>query len=86
MSEFWYDIEQFKWNDEVKAFVADEASLWYPGYLMPFPNQGRQFYVENEKTRNFRRFRLATETVDEWIFKSEDEIKCVVKKEKEQSL
>ena len=81
MAEFWYDIQQFGWNKEEKVFYADSNYLNHYGCLVQFPNQGRQFFIINKKTDNFRRFRLKYDLQERWVFESEDNIKCVVKKQ-----
>jgi hypothetical protein len=80
--EFRYDIEKFKWDDRVGEFVAYMEDLTYPGYIPFFPNRGRQFFICNKKTNNFRRFRLVLEDDKFYWFKSEDGIGCRVIKEK----
>ena len=80
MTEYWYDIDQFAWNQENKSFYSEADYLFnYESYIT-FPNQGRQFFIKNQKTNNFRRFRLKHESNEEWTFESEDNIRCIVKK------
>ncbi len=56
-----------------------------------FPNQKNQFFIDNHTTGGFRRFRFLKEVVNsfedmngewyeiiEWVFKSEDGIKCII--------
>ena len=59
-----------------------------------FPNQKGQFFIDNPKTGGFRRFRFVKETINwlvdetstphhtyemiDWIFESEDGIKCSI--------
>jgi hypothetical protein len=57
-----------------------------------FPNQKQQFFIDNGKTGGFRRFRFLKEelldvldenneigyTIENWIFESEDGIKCSI--------
>jgi len=57
-----------------------------------FPNQKSQFFIDNLKTGGFRRFRFVKETttdvvdvdndieysVTNWLFESEDGIKCYI--------
>jgi hypothetical protein len=57
-----------------------------------FPNQKGQFFIDNPKTGGFRRFRFVEEIINriiddnvglnyeiiEWIFESEDGIKCYI--------
>lgn len=81
MGEYWYDIDQFDWDEEEKVFRGDARYIIYPGSIVPFPNQGKQFFVKNKKTEGFRRFRLWKDNKTEWIFESEDKIKCIIKKD-----
>jgi len=84
--EFRYNTEQFKWDDSVGEFVAYMEELHYPGYIPEFPNRGRQFFICNKKTNNFRRFRLVLEDDKFYWFKSEDDIGCRVIKVKEKKM
>jgi hypothetical protein len=91
--EFKYDINQFNWNKETNTFYADAWDLvaYMPdGSIHPeaFPNMKEQFFIHNYKTNGFRRFRFVKEersVIDEngydflnWIFESEDGIKCYI--------
>lgn len=86
MAEFWYNIEQFEYNRENKVLCAEESHLLHYGCVVTFPNQGRQFFVINKNTNNFRRFRLKHDEKEKWIFESEDNIICIVKKELERKV
>ena len=57
--------------------------MWHPDYAYNFPNDKKQFYIVNQKTGGFRRFLFvkeveSTETWVEYLFESEDGIKCMV--------
>ena len=89
--EYRYDVLQFRWNRDTNAFYADAWDLvaWLPdGSTHPeaFPNMKKEFFIHNYKTDGFRRFRFVKEQRSEtneagydfleWIFESEDGIKC----------
>ena len=87
-----YDIREFEWNTHDNSFYADAP------YLIPiepagyyhyaFPNEKKQFYIKNQDTGGYRRFRFISEFVrmnigeDDfephsfWEFVSEDGILC----------
>lgn len=73
--EYYYSIKNFTWNESFNLlssnFLVD---------LNNFPNKGKQFFIKNTKTGNFRRFRLKTENNYRFIFESEDNILCRVDK------
>jgi len=82
-NNFYYDISSFVWNSDINAFFAFEENLLIiPYYSKPFTNKGKQFFILNKKTNDFRRFRLLKEKKDYYHFLSEDEINCIVYKEK----
>lgn len=92
--EIKYDIQQFNWNKEQNSFHAEAWNLlgvMPDGTIHPeaFPSQREQFFIHNYKTDGFRRFRFVKELelIDEqnenfvetdWLFESEDGIKCYV--------
>lgn len=92
MQKYSYSIHQFRWNKENNALYAaanDLACRMPDGSIHPhtFPNHKSQFFIVNEKTGGFRRFRFIREAIyaieydtelymAEWIFESEDNIKC----------
>lgn len=91
--EFKYDINQFNWNKDTNTFGADAWDLvahMADGSIHPeaFPNMKKQFFIHNYKTNGFRRFRFVKEesgepdgngyTFLDWIFESEDGIKCYI--------
>lgn len=92
--EYHYHISQFNWNKDTKTFYAYawELECSMPdGSMHPeaFPNQKQQFFIDNPKTGGFRRFRFVNEydvkepnsgefVSTDWLFESEDGIKCSV--------
>jgi hypothetical protein len=91
--EYRYDIKQFNWNKDTNTFGADAWDLvaYMPDgsmYPDPFPNRKKDFIIQNPKTGGFRRFRFVKEHhlsfgIDEytqlnWLFESEDGIKCYI--------
>lgn len=89
--EYSYDIRQFAWNKRDREFHADAYNLECllpDGLIHPeaFPNQKQQFFIHNYKTGGFRRFRYIGDNkfeVDgfeytQWVFESEDGIKCII--------
>jgi len=94
MNNITYDIKDFTWNQETNTFYADAWNLdpINGHYLYAFPSQRQQFYIQNQETGNFRRFRFVKEQVDTvdipsmeesysctitaWIFTSDDGILC----------
>jgi hypothetical protein len=79
-NDFRYDIRLFNWDKEIRTFSADASDLYVANYAYCFPNVRRQFFIENTKTKGFRRFRLVVESFDSWIFRSEDKILCIIYK------
>ena len=89
--EYRYDIRQFSWNKETNSFYSEayylECSM-SDGTIHreAFPNQKGQFFIHNYKTGGFRRFRYIGDNkfksnefeYTEWIFESEDGIKCII--------
>ena len=87
--EYHYHISQFNWNKDTNTFYAEAphlVCLLPDGNIHPeaFPNQKGQFFIDNTKTGEFRRFRFVRELTGvfagwestEWIFESEDGIEC----------
>jgi hypothetical protein len=81
--KYTYDIKDFDWDAKARTFTANAADLWLPDCHHRFPNGRKQFFIENEKTTGFRRFRLLTESTDTYHFISEDKVRinCIIKKE-----
>ena len=83
MNKWTYSIHQFRWSKHENAFFAIAGKLWPNEHThIPFPNGKREFFIENEETGGFRRFRFDSGTlvegVEEWEFRSEDGIRCVI--------
>jgi hypothetical protein len=95
--EYRYDVGQFIWDKETNSFYAEAPHLECllpDGNIHPeaFPNQKKQFFIDNWKTGGFRRFRFISEIVSDvvdldndihysviiWNFESEDGIKCKI--------
>jgi hypothetical protein len=91
--EYKYHIDQFSWNKDENTFFAEACFLdcqMPDGNIHPeaFPNMKKQFFIVNTNTGGFRRFRFVEEIVSEfeetqftqieWVFKSEDGIKCKI--------
>ena len=91
--EYKYHIDQFSWNKDENTFFAEACFLdcqMPDGNIHPeaFPNMKKQFFIVNTDTGGFRRFRFVEEIVSEfeetqftqieWVFKSEDGIKCKI--------
>jgi hypothetical protein len=88
--EYRYHIRQFVWDKKQNEFFAEAPFLECvlpDGEFHPeaFPNMKGEFYIDNPKTGGFRRFRFVKENkimdgenylYTEWIFESEDGIKC----------
>lgn len=79
--EYRYDILQFHWNKDTNTFYAEAPHLeclMPDGNIHPeaFPNQKGQFFIDNNQTGGFRRFRFISEIASEWLFESEDGIQC----------
>jgi len=64
-----------------KTLYGNEKDLYVPNFAICFPNGGRQFYIVNQQTNQFRRFRLVLQNDKVYSFKSEDGIHCIIKKE-----
>ena len=78
-----YPIQFFTWVKEENTFYGHSHELWHPDYAYNFPNDKEQFYIFNPNTGGFRRFRFvkevdSTEVYVEYLFESEDGIKCMV--------
>ena len=86
MKNITYDIHNFKWDIDSNTFYGDAWNLQEVGngsyYQFPFPNGKKEFYIKNFETRGFRRFRFVRELkmdyTNQWLFESEDGIKCMV--------
>ena len=91
--EYKYHIDQFSWNKDENTFFAEACFLdcqMPDGNIHPeaFPNMKKQFFIVNTNTGGFRRFRFVEEIVSEfeetqftqidWVFESEDGIKCKI--------
>jgi hypothetical protein len=95
--EYRYHINQFSWNKELNEFFAEAPFLHCQlsdNSIHPeaFPNKKGEFFIDNPKTGEFRRFRFVEETINwlidenehtkyemvDWIFESEDGIKCKI--------
>jgi len=87
--EYHYNIEQFNWNKDINTFYAEAVhlvSMMGDGSIHPeaFPNQKGQFFIDNNRTNEFRRFRFIKAITSEiggiryteWVFQSEDGIEC----------
>jgi hypothetical protein len=87
--DYRYHIRQFVWNKDTNSFYAEAPhleSVMPDGNIHPeaFPNQKKQFFIDNPKTGGFRRFRyvrdivgnIGEQTFTEWLFQSEDGIEC----------
>ncbi len=87
--DYRYHIRQFVWNKDTNSFYGEAPhleSVMPDGNIHPeaFPNQKRQFFIDNPKTGGFRRFRYVRDivgnidgqTFTEWLFQSEDGIEC----------
>ena len=87
--DYRYHIRQFVWNKDTNSFYGEAPhleSVMPDGNIHPeaFPNQKRQFFIDNPKTGGFRRFRYVRDIVGnisgqnftEWLFQSEDGIEC----------
>ncbi len=81
--KYEYSIKDFEWDLETRSFTANAVDLWLPDFQHRFPNSRKQFFIKNEKTTGFRRFRLLTETADAYHFISEDKVRinCIIKKQ-----
>ena len=90
--EYRYNVNQFVWDKKQNEFYAEAYFLecvMPDGNIHPeaFPNMKTQFFIDNPKTGGFRRFRFVKENqitddesylYTEWIFESEDGIKCKI--------
>lgn len=75
-----YSIKDFDWSTKAQLLSADASSLWaLEDYQFPFPNGRKQFFVTNNRTKGFRRFRLLVALKHDLLFVSEDEILCLIK-------
>lgn len=76
----WYNIYAFKWYKELNTFICDSEPI--PGI---HPIGKEQFYIVNDYTGGFRRFRYVKSFVTELDnviyneFVSEDGIHCTVR-------
>lgn len=89
MMEYHYNIEQFNWNKDTNTFYGEAPYLvcmMEDGSIHSeaFPNQKTQFFIDNNRTNGFRRFRYLKDITGdiggirftEWLFESEDSIQC----------
>lgn len=74
-----YNILHFYYTNSI--LTAYDNDLYDANFQESFPNRGKQFYITNDKTKGFRRFRLKLETQSAYIFSSEDNILCFVFKQ-----
>lgn len=77
--DYYYSVKSFNWVEEDNTFYASEKDLFTHSHPEPFPNGREQFYIVNDLTEGFRRFRFKKETVStegnvEWIYESVDGI------------
>lgn len=79
-----YDIRAFHWDASENMFYAVKDDLWdiNPLSNIPFPSDRKQFIIRNPMTDGYRRFRLVKEQESdnglEYLFESEDFIRCIV--------
>ena len=93
MKTYIYNINQINWSPRNNIFYVDAWNLYARSqdgsmYPEPFPNRKKDFIIQNPKTGGFRRFRFVKEHhisfgIDEytqlnWLFESEDGIKCYI--------
>ena len=78
MRDIYYSIEQFYWSKESRTFYQDAWEIFDDYHQYAFPNMKGQFFIKNFDTGGFRRFRLVEETAADWVFESEDGIKCII--------
>jgi hypothetical protein len=69
--EYRYEIEDFNWNKETNTFYADAWNLMCQlpdGSIHPevFPNGKKEFYIHNNSTGGFRRFRFLKESTEKF--------------------
>lgn len=84
MKMYRYSIFHFTYKPEQKTFSAYEELL-YPTNdnrcVVPFPNKRKKFYIENNRTGNWREYKLKSETPTEYIFENDDtSTVCIIKK------
>ena len=80
MKHYEYNISLFTYDKDINALTGIESDLYHSPLTYSFPNGRRQFFIKNNSSNNFRRFRLVKETLESFIFTSEDEIKCIILK------
>lgn len=80
MQDIYYLVEQFDYNKETRTFTQNENKLFTADCETPFPNEGKQFYIKNKGTKDYRRFRLEKQDKEYYYFTSEDGIKCIITK------
>jgi len=71
-----YNILKFIYTDNV--LVSNEQYLYDSHFQEAFSNGRKQFYITNNRTKDFRRFRLKQEDNTMYVFSSEDDILCFV--------
>lgn len=92
MKKYSYSLNQFKWikgDNALYAYANKLVCRMVDGSIHPdtFPNYKSQFFIYNNKSGGFRRFRFLREGICgidyntggyliELIFESEDNIKC----------
>jgi hypothetical protein len=79
---FEYPIGSFKYKR--KNLFTNESDLTasnrFFGSSLNFLG-GKKFKIENHKTKNWRVFYLVNENSKRYLFKSEDDIHCIIKKQ-----
>jgi hypothetical protein len=70
--EYRYDVSQFRWRKEDNTFYGEAPHLeciMPDGNIHPeaFPNQKKQFYIDNSETGGFRRFQFMKEEIIEGV-------------------
>lgn len=80
MKHYEYNISLFTYNKDVNTLTGIESNLYCLPLTYSFPSGRSQFFIKNNSSNNFRRFRLVKETLESFIFSSEDEIKCIILK------
>jgi len=75
--DYRYDIRNFFWNKELNTFFAqgwDLVAELPDGSIHPeaFPNGKEQFYIHNNQTGGFRRFRFIDTLTEHYVDTYED--------------
>lgn len=79
-TKFVYSTNNFRYDKELNFFLGEEKDFLINGYSYSFPNQKKEFFIENPLTKGFRRFRLKYEKLNFYLFQSEDKIWCLIRK------